>query len=898
MSSRLPEEGSFINREQIVDFRFNGKNLKGFEGDTVASALLANNEVMVGRSFKYHRPRGVFSSGEEEPNALMGIGEKASFEPNIRATEVKIKQNMKVVSQNHWPSLNIDFLSINNLFSRFLAAGFYYKTFMRPRAAWKYLFEPIIRRASGLGDAPKDYDKDNYEHIYYHTDVLVVGGGLAGITAAKSLRDRGLSIMLCEKNSFLGGRYLQDCKTDEREKYQKFHKESVEILKNSKDISVKYNTCVTGVFDHGFVLAYEENQNQNDVIKKTLWKIRAQTIILCTGAIERPIVFPDNDLPGIMLAASVRDYLHRYGVLIGDRVILTTNNDYAYKTVIDLKLRGIDIPVVVDARPSSDSPLVKKTEDLGIKVLFGKCIGKVEGKRKVEAVGICSVNGEGSIEDIISCNAIAVSGGWNPNANLWSHCGGKLVWDSDFGFYKPDFNNTPLGRDGEPNMLALGSCAGIFSNYEIQDEVPRKINQFAIRLKIKSKRNSETNIFSKELVETKSPTFVLPHGATKEKQKKMFVDLQNDVTVSDLKLAALEGFENIEHAKRYTTLGMATDQGKTSNINGIYVLSQSLGKSMESIGHTTFRPPYKPVPLGVIAGQYTKQLFKPVKKTPIHKWNMANNAIWEPVGDWRRAYAYPKGNESLEETLKREVLSVRKNVGILDSSTLGKILVKGPDAGRFLDLIYTNMMSNLNIGKCKYGLMCNEAGFVFDDGVVARLNEQTFLCHTTSGGADRVYAWFEEWLQTEWHHFKVFIINLTDQYSQIAVAGPKARDLLQTFKSIDLSASKLPFMHFIESKIDGIWVRIYRISFSGELSYELAVNSNDANTLWNKLLNAGKKFRLQPYGTEALHILRAEKGFIVVGDETDGTVTPHDLGMSWIVSKKKEDVMPLKMAEP
>ncbi|MDC3092482.1 2Fe-2S iron-sulfur cluster-binding protein [Paracoccaceae bacterium] len=889
MSSRLPQEGSRINREKTVDFRFNGKNLKGFYGDTVASALLANNEMLVARSFKYHRPRGIFSAGEEEPNALMGIGEGPFFEPNIRATEVKLKQNMNVASQNHWPSLRFDFLSINNVFSRFFAAGFYYKTFMWPRAAWKYLFEPMIRRASGLGNAPRDYDEEHYEHIYHHTDVLIIGGGLAGITAAKALRDRGLSIMVCEKDCVIGGRYLEDSKIEEKDRYKRFHEKNIGILKKSKDISVKLNTTVTGIFDHGFVLAYEENQHSNTTTKKVLWKIRAKTMILCTGAIERPIIFPDNDLPGIMLAASVRDYLQKYGVLLGDRLVLTTNNDYAYKTVIELKHRGIDIPVVLDARASSENPIIKEAEGLGIRILFGKCIGKVEGKRKASAIGICSVNGEGTIEELIPCNAIAVSGGWTPNVNLWSHCGGKLLWDGECGFYKPDPENTPTGREGETNMLALGACAGVFSNYEIQDQVPRKINQLASRLKIKSKRYIETNVFSKEPEKKTKPAFTLPHGASKDKQKRMYIDFQNDVKVSDLQLAVQEGFENVEHAKRYTTLGMATDQGKTSNINGIHVLSQSLGKPVDKIGHTTFRPPYKPVPLGLIAGQYAKKLFKPVRKTPIDKWNLLNNAIWEPVADWRRAYAYPKSNEELEETLGREVLSVRKNVGLLDSSTLGKILVKGPDAGRFLDLIYTNMISTLKAGKCRYGLMCNEAGFVFDDGVVARLNDQSFICHTTSGGADRVYAWLEEWLQTEWHHLKVFIVNLTEQYSQIAVAGPKSRELLQTFKSIDLSSEKLPFMNFIETNIDDIWVRIYRISFSGELSYELAVNSNQAEELWNKLVKVGKKYKVQPYGTEALHILRAEKGFIVVGDETDGTVTPHDLGMEWIVSKKKKD---------
>ena len=889
MSARLPSGGSRINRRKKIDFQFNGRRLKGLEGDTVASALLANDELLVGRSFKYHRPRGIYGSGEDEPNALMGIGEEGSFEPNVRATDIQLRENLVVKSQNHWPSLSMDFLSINNLLSRFFSAGFYYKTFIRPRFAWKYIFEPIIRRSAGLGNAPTQEDVEKYEHVHFETDILVVGAGIAGITAAKSFQDTGLSVLLCEKDSEFGGRLVSDSDELEKEINHQVLKKNLETLKSCENVSVKLNTCVTGVFDHGYVLAIEEKSGETNSPQKILWKIRAKKIVLCSGAFERPIVFPDNDIPGIMLASAVRDYIEFYGVLIGDRVVLTTNNDDAYKTALKLKENGINVPAILDARKSASSNLVKKVKEEGIKVLFGKCIGKVEGKKRVESIGVCAVNGQGSIEDTIQCNGVAVSGGWVPNANLWSHCGGKLEWDKKNGFYKPDNNKSSIGHDGESNMIALGSCSGVFTNFEIQDQVPRKINQLLMGMKIKSKRSLEKNPFRKEQFNADIPVFILPHGAGKDIEKRMFVDFQNDVKVTDINLAALEGYESIEHAKRYTTLGMATDQGKTSNINGINILSKYLGRPVEEIGHTTFRPPYKPIPLGVIAGQYSNKLFKPTRKTPIDAWSEANNAKWEPVGDWRRAYAYPQENETISQTLTREVLNVRNNVGLLDSSTLGKVLVKGPDAAKFLDLIYTNKMSTLPVGKCRYGLMCTEAGFVFDDGVVARITDDTFLCHTTSGGSDRVYAWFEEWLQTEWFDFEVYVSNLTEQYSQINVVGPNSRKLLKRLKGISLLDSKLPFMHFAEGFLDKIWVRVYRISFSGELSYELAVKSNDAAMLWEKLINLGNDFKVEPYGTEALHILRAEKGFIVVGDETDGTVTPQDLGMHWIVSKKKED---------
>ncbi|RMD47439.1 MAG: sarcosine oxidase subunit alpha family protein, partial [Alphaproteobacteria bacterium] len=605
-----------------------------------------------------------------------------------------------------------------------------------------------------------------------------------------------------------------------------------------------------------------------------------------------PLAFPCNDVPGVMLASAVRDYLVNWGVSIGDRTVIVTNNDDAYRTAIALHEAGLEVPAVLDARPRIEGALPERARALGIRVEAGRGIARVLGSRRVTGVEVCLAEGEGAVLETISCDAVAMSGGWSPVVHLWSHCGGKLIWDEARALFRPDPDRPPTGADGQGFVRCAGAANGALHASEVLADADAAAREAlrALGGRVGRVRVPEGEAEAEAPLE---PVWVMPAGADRARKMKMWLDFQNDVKVSDVELAAQEGYESVEHAKRYTTLGMATDQGKLSNINGLAVLAMSRGDPIPEVGTTTFRPPWVPVTFGAIAGTARGPLFKPVRRTPMHHWHEAHGADWEPVGDWRRPYCYRRAGESREGAVRREVLAVRGSVGLLDASTLGKIIVRGPDAGRFLDMLYTNMMSTLKPGRCRYGLMCNENGFLFDDGVVVRLDEQTFLCHTTSGGAERVHGWMEEWLQTEWWDWKVWTAHVTEQFAQIAIVGPKAREVLRRLgvEGADISAEGLPFMHWTEARVAGIPARIYRISFSGELSYEIAVPASRGLELWEAALEAGAEFGITPYGTEALHVMRAEKGFIMIGDETDGTVTPQDLGLDWAISKKKADYL-------
>jgi sarcosine oxidase subunit alpha len=893
MSTRLETGGSLLDRSLSKEFTFNGKRLKGFKGDTLASALLANNQVLVGRSFKYHRPRGIVAAGPEEPNALFETGSGSTFEPNQRATTTKLVDGLQVKSQNHWPTLEFDIGVINSVLARFLPAGFYYKTFIHPRFAWKHIFEPIIRRAAGLGSAPTEKDSESYEHFYAHVDLLIIGGGIAGITAARAAMKSGLKVLIAEQNDYWGGRASIDNVDIENELSPDWINEQINNFSKADNIKLRLNTMAAGVYDHGYVLLHEnltDGSLGGGGLRQRLWKVRAKHIITATGAIERPLSFAGNDLPGVMLAASVRDYVMNFGVSCGDKTVIVTNNDDAYRTAIVMKNAGLEVPCIIDARTSVTGDLPAQARKLGIRIETGKGISTVKGSKKVEGVTICSQAGGGEALEEISCDCVAMSGGWSPVVHLWSHCGGKLNWDDLNCMFKPDDANPPIGANGEQFVTVAGTANGYLSI----DEVLMNAHDAAIRIVKKITGRSPTikcpksiSIKENQLV----PVWFMPHGASQKLKMKTWLDFQNDVKVTDVELSAQEGFESVEHTKRYTTLGMATDQGKLSNINGLAVLSNSLNLPIPDVGTTTFRPPYHPISLGSIGGDARGDLFKPIRKTSIHKWINDNGAVWEPVADWRRPYCFIRGNENIKEAVEREILNTRNNCGILDASTLGKILVKGPDSGKFLDMIYTNLMSNLKVGKCRYGLMCSENGFLSDDGVVVKLSEDAYLCHTTSGGSDRIHAHMEEWLQTEWWDWKVYTLNLTEQYSQIAIVGPKARQVIEKMgvEGFDISPERLPFMSFSEGKIAGINARVFRISFSGELSYEISVPAGMGQEFWNSALSAGDAHNIMPYGTEALHVMRAEKGFIMIGDETDGTVIPQDLGLDWAISKKKED---------
>ena len=893
MSKRLAEGGLLIDRNKPIQFEFNGKKLFGFEGDTLASALLSNDQVLVGRSFKYHRPRGIVASGSEEPNALINLGEKEKFEPNQRATTIELFDGLKAASQNHWPSLNFDIGVVNNYLARFLPAGFYYKMFIHPRPFWKYIYEPFIRQSAGLGRAPSQKDHSQYEHFYAFYDLVIVGGGISGLNAALTAAESGLKILIIEQTPEWGGRCLVDFSTIGDETSAEYVSRLVSELKKFQNVTMRSRMMGAGVYDHGYILGYErlnDHLAEEDGPRHRLWRIRAKQIITATGSIERPISFPSNDIPGVMLASAVRDYAVNFGVATGNKIAVYTNNDDAYRTAITLNEVGVEVPIIVDARGSGGGALAERAKALGIRVENGKAISKVFGKKRVEAISICEHKDSGKGNEKIACDCIAMSGGWSPVVHLYSHCGGKLKWDEKMALFKPDSSAKPTSHDGLPFVTAVGSANGFLLMQEVLKDAREGCLEVVEASGGKVKKES-FKLIEQEYENSLEAIWIAPQDADIKKRSKIWLDFQNDVKINDVELAAREGFESVEHTKRYTTLGMATDQGKLSNINGLAILSSSLGKEIPKVGTTTFRPPYTPISLGSIGGSARDELFQPVRKTPMHDWHENNGAYMEPVGQWRRPFCYPQAGETYAKAVEREINQTRSSLGILDASTLGKLLVTGPDAGKFLDMLYTNMMSTLKIGKCRYGLMCSENGFLIDDGVVARIDEQTWLCHTTTGGADSIHAHMEEWLQTEWWDWKVYVTNVTEQYAQIGVVGPNARKLLEKIGGVDVSREALGFMEWKDGNLGKYDARIFRISFSGELSYEIAVPAKQGLAFWGELIEAGKEFQVMPYGTEALHVMRAEKGFIMIGDETDGTVIPQDLNLDWAISKKKDDYL-------
>ena len=903
MSTRLDSGGALLDRSKPISFSFNGEMLPGFEGDTLASALLANDRVLVGRSFKYHRPRGILASGAEEPNALMGLGEGSRFEPNQRATTTELFHGLVARSQNHWPSLNFDVGAINNRIAALapvFPAGFYYKTFMFPRAAWKHLYEPIIRNAAGLGKAPTEPDPDRYEHFHAFCDVLVIGGGLAGLAAARAAGEAGARVLLVEQTAHWGGRANTETDIEvDGQPAAEWAAAQVKALETMENVTLRNRAMASGLYDHGYALLYERvsdhRPGQPGAPRHRLWRVRAKRIIVATGALERPLTFACNDVPGVMLASAVRDYIRLWGVLPGQRAVVYANNDDAYRTAIALHQAGARVAAVLDTRSQVTGALPAAVRALQIPVRESHGIARVTGARRVTGVEIGRITGTGQMggrAETVACDLVAMSGGWSPVVHLYSHCGGKLTWDDEGVMFRPaPERGAPTGADGAVNTLCAGSANGHLGTARALADALDVGRAAAGECGHTTSRGEVPKVSEPAMAPVAAHWFTPSRGRTAHGTKH-FVDFQNDVTAADVRLAGREGYESVEHAKRYTTLGMATDQGKTSNINGLALLADELGAAIPEVGTTTFRPPYTPISFGAITGSAKGPLFKAIRLSPMHEWNAANGADFEPVGDWRRPYCYRREGEDRAAAVTREILNTRRKVGLLDASTLGKIVVKGPDAGQFLDLIYTNMMSSLKPGRCRYGLMCDENGFLFDDGVIVRMGEDEYLLHTTSGGADRVYGHLEEWLQTEWWNLKVYTTNVTDQWAQVAVAGPDARKVLEAAGTdIDISAEALPFMSYTEGAIAGCPVRLFRISFSGELSYEIATPANHGGVLWEALLEAGGPFGLMPYGTEALHVMRAEKGFVMIGDETDGTVIPQDLGLGWAVSKKKPDFL-------
>jgi sarcosine oxidase, subunit alpha len=886
---RLAAGGRLIDRSKPLHFTFDGRHLKGFAGDTVASAVMAAGKRVLGRSYKYHRPRGVIGLGSEEMNALIGVGSGARHEPNLRATQIELFEGLTAVSQNRWPTLSLDVGAINNKLSRFFPGGFYYKTFMWPKSFWKHVYEPVIRRAAGLGKAPEGRDPDTYEHIHVHCDVLVVGAGVAGLAAAEAAAASGKTVIVADENPRFGGLADITGGTIEGMPQIDWVRDKAEVLAAAENVHVLARTTVVGHWHHNYLMLFERVADHDPALlaigtpRHRLWKVRAGQVILASGAIERPIAFANNDRPGVILASAARAMVERYGVSPGASGVVFTNNDDAYQTALVLKGAGVEVRVV-DSRARAEGVLAAKAREAGISVETSSVVSAVNtgmGGLAIDSIKIAAYRkGQGRVvsERKVGCDFIAMSGGWNPALHLWCHNGGKIRFDDALQGFRPDRHQDPI--------VAVGAANGTFALPDILTEA------YAAGERAGGGGAPPRAIPAAVQADQKplEPIWFAPATGKYNEGNKHFIDYQNDVTVADLELAQREGYESVEHTKRYTTFGMATDQGKTSNLNGLGVISEATGKTIPEIGVTTFRPPYTPFSFGAIAGVLTKKLFLPIRRTPIYQWHVDKKAVFEPVGQWRRAYTYPQNAENKQVAITREILGVRNKVGLLDASTLGKIEIKGPDAAEFLDRMYTNMFSNLKVGRCRYGLMMNELGFLSDDGVTVRLADDHFLMHTTSGGADRIAAWLEEWLQTEWTHYKVFVTPVTEQWAQFAIAGPQARDVLAKLSpSFDISNEALPHMSFREGTLAGYPVRVYRISFSGELSYEVATPANFGRGLWNAIVAAGEEFGLEPYGTEALHVLRAEKGYIVVGDETDGTTTPVDVGLDGLVSKKKAD---------
>jgi methylglutamate dehydrogenase subunit C len=840
MSAHRLTQGGLIYRDKPLRFRFDGKNYSGFAGDTLASALLANGVTLMGRSFKYHRPRGVLSAGSEEPNALVELREGAHREPNTRATMVELFEGMAANSQNRFPSLKYDLLSVNSKLSPFLAAGFYYKTFMWPASFWEKIYEPMIRRAAGLGRNAGVPDPDVYEKSTMFCDVLVIGGGEAGIAAALEAGRAGGRVVLCDENAVLGGQGLSEGKVID-----------TAALEAAENITVLTRTTVFGVYDGGTYGAIErltDHLPSSAAPRQRFVRIIAARAVLASGAIERPLQFGANDLPGVMLAGAVCAYIHRYAVAPGKRAVLFLNHDGAADTIAVLRQAGIAMAGVIDSRAKSSALVRETAAQAGVPVFAGSVVNRALGKLGVSGAEI--LNPDGSLVTL-PCDFIAMSGGWNPALHLTSHLDGKPVWDERIAAFIP--GTLP------PGMSVVGAAAGAGLNANIE-----------------------------------------PLWQAGKYPAKSFVDYQNDVTARDVTLANQEGFSAVELLKRYTTLGMATDQGKTANVNGLALLAEAKGKPIVQTGTTRFRPPYTPVAIGALAGPHRAKHFKPARLTPTHAFATAQGAVFVETGLWLRAQYFPRAGEDWLAATQREVKTVREAVGFCDVTTLGKIDIQGPDAAKFLEYVYTNSWTNLKVGRARYGLMLREDGFAMDDGTCARLGEMHFVMTTTTANAAKVMQHLEFCHQILWPELDVSFISVTDQWAQLALAGPKARRVLEKIvdNPFEISNEAFPYMAAGEVMIcGGQKARLFRLSFSGELAYELAVPARYGHALALLLMEAGAEFGIAPYGTEALGVLRIEKGH-PAGAELNGQTTANDLGMGKLLSAKKDFIGRAMAARP
>jgi sarcosine oxidase subunit alpha len=816
---RLPAPaGDAIDRTRPLDFSFEERTVQGFAGDTVASALLAGGVMHVARSFKLHRPRGVFSCGMEEPNALLDVGLGAARTPNTRATEIEASAGLVCGPGNAWPSLAFDLAAVNARCAALLPAGFYYKTFMWPRWQW---FEPTIRRLAGLGVAADAADPDRYDAVSREVDVLVVGGGGAGRQAALAAAAAGARVLLFEATPHLAAR---DALT-------------------AAGVESHTRCTVFGLYDHGFAAAV---QTVGGVLRERLWKVRAHRTVIATGAFERPMLFPDNDRPGVMLAASVATYATRYGVACGRSVVVATACDSGLATAHTLLAAGVGVVAIIDRREQGGGGA-----PAGVPVFRNSSIVAVQGAGPGGAVSAVSFapNGGGALQTL-AADCVASAGGWTPAVQLYSMAGGKLRWDDDASMFVPAL--------ALPGIEMVGACAGVLGGGARPGRVPAN--------------NAPPEAALRSL--GRAPG-------------KVFIDLQNDVTASDVALAARENYRSVEHLKRYTTMGMATDQGKTSNVNALVLMGAATQRTPAEVGTTKFRPPFKPVTLNAIAAGRSGERYKPLHRMPGHGWHVAHGAAMEEFGGWCRPAAYLQPGEDLATAAAREALGVRTAVGLFEGSPLGKIEIVGPDAADFLDLMYVGTLSTLPVGGARYGVLLNENGVIYDDGIVSRLGPQHFWVNTTSGGAERVALAFEEWLQCEFVHHRVLVTPVTSSWGNVTVSGPRAWKLLQAAGfDAALAPGKMPHMTLREVACGGVPMRVLRASFCGELGYEINLPALHTASLLERLWAVGRDFGALPYGIDALMILRTEKGYLHVGGDTDGTTLPGDVGLDRGVAKK------------
>lgn len=890
ISGNLASSQARVDENQVINFSFNNKNYQGLAGDTVASALLANGVDIVGRSFKYGRPRGIVTAGADEPNGILQLGSTEENQiPNVRATQQLIYPGLVCSSTNGWPSAEKDIMGVaGKLLGKFMPPGFYYKTFMAPSKLWM-TYEKVIRKGAGLGRTSVKSDPDIYENINQFADVLVVGAGPAGITAALNAARSGARVMLADEQNEFGGSLLSEKVMIDGEPAQAWIDSSIAELEETSNVTLLRNATVNGYHDHNFLTIHErvtDHQADNapkNTVRQRMHRVRAKQVILAVGAHERPIVFANNDIPGCMVASAVTTYINRYNVVPGRSLVLMTTNDNAYQTAFAWQKSGRYVSAIIDTRASAGAAVTQEATDLGIKVIYSSVVTEAKGSKRVKGAIIASIDSEGNsiTGDIreIDADTIATSGGWSPAVHLSCHTGGKPRWREDIQGFVPDSFNK--------DMIVTGAGNGLYALDEILKDAAKAGTAAAKACGLKAKRASSGTTDSIEVAPS-MPLFLAPHSKSSTRSPKQFVDFQLDVTAGGIEIAINEGFESIEHVKRYTALGFGTDQGKTSNINGMAIAAKKMGKSIPETGTTIFRPNYTPVTFGAIAGRNTTDFFDPERYSAMQPWHVKNGAMFEDVGQWKRPWYFPKDGEDMHAAVNRECLATRESVGILDASTLGKIDIQGPDAREFINRVYTNAWMKLPIGRCRYGLMCGEDGMVFDDGVTSCITDTHFIMTTTSGGAAGVYNWLEEWHQTEWPELEVYFNSVTDQWSTMSISGPNARKLLAELTDIDLDPENFKFMDWRQGEVAGVPARVFRISFTGEQSYEINVQANYGLAVWEKLFEHGEKYNLTPYGTETMHVLRAEKGFIIVGQDTDGSMMPSDLDMNWAVAHNKE----------